>query len=249
MKRVLLIRYKYHFKPQYIHVEDIDYSQVRNLKQGTPCIVETERGEEWVVSVRPSRPAADKEFPDRLNKFVRLATPEDKAKEAMNVDKERSAMTLFKNKVKEKSQDLKIVYIEYTFDTSKIWAYFMAETRADTRDMGKELSEALGVRVEWKQVGARDQAAIIGGMGPCGRELCCTSVLKDYPAVSMRKAKDQNVPMNPNKLNGMCGRLKCCIAYEWGMSAQGCQEHGSCERAYHGPESSHDHPSATSTAK
>jgi cell fate regulator YaaT (PSP1 superfamily) len=137
--------------------------------------------------------------------------------------------------VKDKKLDLKVVYFEFSFDATKAWVHFMAESRADTRDIGKEVAEALGLRAEWKQIGVRDHAAMVGGTGPCGRELCCSTFLKDYPAVSMRKAKDQNIPLNPNKLNGMCGRLKCCIAYEWGMSATGCEEHGSCERKYEPP--------------
>lgn len=235
MKRVLLVRYKYSFKPQYVEVSEEGYSILRQLKQGTPCLVAGDRGDEFVMTVRPSRPAADAEFPTALPKFLRLATDEDRVKEAANIERERSSMATCRQKVKEKKMDVKVVYVEYSFDASKAWVHFMAESRADTREISKDVSEALGLKAEWKQIGARDQAAMVGGMGPCGRELCCTTFLKDYPAVSMRKAKEQNIPMNPNKLNGMCGRLKCCVAYEWGMSATGCEEHGSCERKYEPP--------------
>lgn len=236
MKRVVLVRFKSSFKPQYVEITGDHHQAIPRFQQGTPCVVQSERGEEITSLVRPSRPAADAEFPKPLPKFVRLATDEDKAKELSNKAKEKEAFEACKKKAKEKSLDIKVTSVECAFDGTRAFVYFTAETRTDTREVSREIADTLGLKIEWKQVGARDQAAVIGGMGPCGRELCCTTFLKDYPAVSMRMAKEQNIPMNPFKLNGMCGRLKCCIAYEWGMKATGCEEHGSCERKYEAPE-------------
>jgi len=158
MKRVLLVRHKHSFKSAYVELTGLEELQ---FQQGQPCVVKSDRGEEFVSMVRPPRQAADAEFPKPIPIFIRLATDGDKAKELGNQAKERELADSCRKAAKQKSLDLQVASVESGFDGSKAWVYFTAETRVETREVAKEISEASGLKVEWKQIGGRKPQILI----------------------------------------------------------------------------------------
>jgi cell fate regulator YaaT (PSP1 superfamily) len=185
-----------------------------HLVPGGFAIVETSRGLEFGEVVVAPKEVADEEVVQPLKKVVRPAGEEDCQKILENRQKEDEAFDLAIKKIQEHSLDMKLVDVEYTFDRSKIIFYFTADGRVDFRDLVKDLAAVFRTRIELRQIGVRDEAKMIGGLGPCGRVLCCHTFLGEFEPVSIRMAKDQNLSLNPTKISGVCGRLMCCLRYE-----------------------------------
>ncbi|MEA4921720.1 MAG: stage 0 sporulation family protein [Clostridiaceae bacterium] len=181
---------------------------------GTKVIVETSRGIECGDTVIPNRDVADDSIVQPLKKLVRVATDEDLVILAENERLEKEAFSICEQKIKKHELSMKLVAVEYTFDHSKILFYFSAEGRVDFRDLVKDLASVFRTRIELRQIGVRDAAKMIGGLGICGCPLCCNTFLDDFDPVSINMAKDQGLSLNPSKISGTCGRLMCCLKYE-----------------------------------
>lgn len=184
------------------------------LSEGDKVIVETVRGLECGEVVAEPRPLPEEEITQPLRRVVRKANPEDEATVEANREKERKAFKTGLEKIAAHGLPMKLVDVEYTFDGSKIVFFFTADGRVDFRELVKDLAGVFRTRIELRQIGVRDEAKMLGGLGPCGRPLCCAAFLKDFEPVSIRMAKDQNLSLNPTKISGICGRLMCCLKYE-----------------------------------
>jgi cell fate regulator YaaT (PSP1 superfamily) len=184
------------------------------LKIGDHVIVKTSRGTEFGEIVSPPEDVPEDEIAAALKKVVRRATSEDEKTNTTNAEKEKEAFDVAEKKISKHKLPMKLVEVEYVFDGSKIIFYFTADGRIDFRDLVKDLASVFRTRIELRQIGVRDEAKLIGGLGPCGRRLCCTLFLSDFEPVSIRMAKDQDLPLNPLKISGICGRLMCCLKYE-----------------------------------
>ncbi|MBR4173706.1 MAG: stage 0 sporulation protein [Lachnospiraceae bacterium] len=184
------------------------------IKRGDYVIVETVRGMEMGKVVLPPRTLEDEEVTQPLKRIIRIATPEDKEKAAIIRAKEKSAVQVCKQKIYKHNLQMKLIDAEYTFDESKLLFYFTADGRVDFRELVKDLAFEFRTRIELRQVGVRDETKILGGIGICGRELCCHSYLTDFVPVSIKMAKEQNLSLNPTKISGNCGRLMCCLKNE-----------------------------------
>ena len=206
--KVVGIRFKEVGKIYYFDPDDLE------IKAGDQVIVETVRGKEYGEAVVGPRWIGENEVNQPLRKIIRKATKEDRAQLARNRDDEREALAICANKVEEHRLPMKLVDVEYTFDRSKVIFYFTAEGRVDFRNLVKDLASVFRTRIELRQIGVRDEAKMIGGLGSCGRELCCSTFLGDFETVSIKMAKEQNLSLNPNKISGICGRLMCCLKYE-----------------------------------
>ncbi|MDQ0204796.1 PSP1 domain-containing protein [Pectinatus haikarae] len=177
-------------------------------------IVETARGVEYGTLVIPARDVPESEIVQPLKTILRKATKEDLEKVKENREKEKEAFVLCEEKIKIHELPMKLIGVEYTFDVNKIIFYFTADGRVDFRELVKDLAAIFHTRIELRQIGVRDEAKITGGIGYCGRPLCCATFLGDFEPVSIRMAKDQNLSLNPTKISGICGRLMCCLKYE-----------------------------------
>ncbi|HHW17379.1 MAG TPA: stage 0 sporulation family protein [Firmicutes bacterium] len=177
-------------------------------------LVETVRGIEMGTVVFGPREVPEDKLVLPLKKVVRVATEEDIEIDKKNREKAKEAMEVAKAKVLEHNLDMRLVDAEYTFDGSKVTLYFTADGRVDFRELVKDLASSLRARVELRQIGVRDEAKLIGGLGPCGRPLCCATFLNEFLPVSIKMAKDQNLSLNPSKISGTCGRLLCCLRFE-----------------------------------
>ncbi|KJR99998.1 MAG: stage 0 sporulation protein [Peptococcaceae bacterium BRH_c4a] len=177
-------------------------------------IVETARGIEYGEIVVGTADVPDEEVVAPLKKVLRKATDEDRKQLKENRDKETRAYQVGLDKIAAHGLPMKLVSVEQTFDGNKIIFYFTAEGRIDFRDLVKDLAAVFRTRIELRQIGVRDEAKMMGGLGCCGRELCCSTWLSDFASVSIRMAKDQNLSLNPTKISGICGRLMCCLKYE-----------------------------------
>jgi cell fate regulator YaaT (PSP1 superfamily) len=186
----------------------------QTIEPQTHVIVETVRGIEFGKTIIGNRDIADERIVSPLKKLVRLATQEDIEKIEQNRAKEEEAKKVGLQKIVERNLPMKLVDVEYSFDASKIVFYFTADGRVDFRELVKDLAAIFRTRIELRQIGVRDEAKMLGGIGSCGRELCCASFLGDFEPVSIRMAKDQNLSLNPTKISGICGRLMCCLKYE-----------------------------------
>lgn len=184
------------------------------LNEGTPVIVETVRGVEYGRVVVPQKQVTDKEVVLPLKKVVRIADAQDLEKVRENQRKSKEAMEICIEKVKKHGLDMKLVDAEYTFDNSKVIFYFTADGRVDFRNLVKDLASVFRTRIELRQIGVRDEAKMLGGLGSCGRTLCCSTFLSEFEPVSIKMAKEQNLSLNPSKISGVCGRLMCCLRYE-----------------------------------
>ncbi len=184
------------------------------LAAGSFVIVETARGLEYGEVVIGPREVGDEEIVAPLKVVQRKATPEDEVKVNENRAKEKEAFTICEQKIKTHTLNMKLVDVEYTFDVNKIIFYFTAEGRIDFRELVKDLAAVFRTRIELRQIGVRDEAKMMGGVGCCGRSLCCSTFLGDFEPVSIRMAKDQKLSLNPAKISGICGRLMCCLKYE-----------------------------------
>jgi len=178
-------------------------------------VLELERNLEFGKVISETDKACAGKTETAAGKIVRLASDGDLRQVVNNELKAADALKTCKRKVEESKIDMQLVQAEYSFDATKILIFFTAEGRVDFRNLVKDLAKALRVRIELKQIGVRDKAKIIGGYGVCGRELCCSSYMKDFHPLSIKMAKDQGLPLNPQKISGVCGRVKCCMAYEF----------------------------------
>lgn len=177
-------------------------------------IVETARGVEYGEVVVGRRVVREQDVVLPLKQVMRAADGRDAETVDENRRKARETVTVFKDKVTLHSLDMKFVDVEYTFDRNKLIFYFTADGRVDFRELVKDLHAVFRVRIELRQIGVRDEAKILGGIGPCGRLLCCSTWMGEFDPVSIRMAKDQSLSLNPTKISGLCGRLMCCLKFE-----------------------------------
>lgn len=184
------------------------------LNKDDPVIVETARGIEYGYVVIPRREVEEEEVVLPLKKVLRPATEKDTQQMEENRRLAKQAMGICLEKIKNHQLSMKLVDAEYTFDRNKIIFYFTAKGRVDFRELVKDLAAVFRTRIELRQIGVRDEAKILGGIGPCGRPLCCSTFLGDFEPVSIKMAKDQNLSLNPSKISGLCGRLMCCLKFE-----------------------------------
>lgn len=182
--------------------------------KGDFAIVETARGVEYGEVVIGSREVSEENIIAPLKPVMRKATEQDAAKVAENKVREREAFNICLRKIKNHGLPMNLIDVEFTFDVNKIIFYFTAEGRIDFRELVKDLAAVFRTRIELRQIGVRDEAKLLGGIGSCGRPLCCATFLGDFEPVSIRMAKDQNLSLNPTKISGICGRLMCCLKYE-----------------------------------
>ena len=186
----------------------------REIHTGDHVIVETARGIEYGYVVLGSREVPDDKVVQPLKSVIRMATREDEDVELKNHDKEREAFRICMEKIRKHGLQMKLIDAEYTFDNNKVLFYFTADGRIDFRELVKDLASVFKTRIELRQVGVRDETKIVGGIGICGRPLCCHSYLSEFIPVSIKMAKEQNLSLNPTKISGVCGRLMCCLKNE-----------------------------------
>jgi len=208
MKTIIGVRFRkagkiYYFEPNGLEVET-----------GAHVIVETSRGVEYGTVVLSPREVEDEAISSPLKPVIRLATEEDDATEAANKEKEKEAMEICREKIAKHELEMRLLDCEYTFDGNKVLFYFTADGRVDFRELVKDLAAVFRIRIELRQIGVRDETKIVGGIGICGRALCCHTYLADFAPVSIRMAKEQNLSLNPTKISGVCGRLMCCLKNE-----------------------------------
>ena len=185
------------------------------LQPGQRVVVETERGRALAIVVAAPRDIPDAEAPEQLKSVLRVATDDDIAQANANATREAEAVAYCRQRIQARQMEMKLVRAEYAFDGSKIVFYFTAEGRIDFRELVKDLAHYFHTRIEMRQIGVRDEAKLVGGMGICGRELCCCSFLTEFYPVSVKMAKEQGLALNPTKISGQCGRLLCCLSYEF----------------------------------
>ena len=190
------------------------YPKEFQVKSGDHVIVETARGIEFGSVVSERRQVKEKCIGDELKPVLRIATKEDEERAAKNREKEKEAYKICLEKIAKHKLEMKLVEAEYTFDNNKLLFYFTADGRIDFRELVKDLAAVFRTRIELRQIGVRDETKILGGIGICGRELCCKSYLADFAPVSIKMAKEQNLSLNPTKISGVCGRLMCCLKNE-----------------------------------
>ena len=183
-------------------------------RPGDNVVVETARGTEFGEVVTGSRTVNDAQIVAPLRKVIRVATEEDTRRAQTNEQREKEAFAVCQERIARHKLDMKLVSVEYTFDNNKIIFYFTANGRVDFRDLVKDLASVFKVRIELRQIGVRDEAKMLGGLGSCGRQICCGAFLGDFQPVSIKMAKEQNLSLNPTKISGQCGRLMCCLKYE-----------------------------------
>ena len=186
----------------------------REIHTGDHVIVETARGIEYGYVVLGSREVPDDKVVQPLKSVIRMATREDEDVELKNHDKEREAFRICKEKIRKHGLQMKLIDAEYTFDNNKVLFYFTADGRIDFRELVKDLASVFKTRIELRQVGVRDETKIVGGIGICGRCLCCHTYLSEFAPVSIKMAKEQNLSLNQTKISGVCGRLMCCLKNE-----------------------------------
>lgn len=208
MQEIVGIRFKklgkiYFFEPDGI-----------KLKKGQNAIVETARGLELGEVAVENRMMDEEKIVMPLKKVIRIATEEDEKIFAKNEAKAKEAFVVCEEKIKKHGLDMKLIDVEYTFDTSKLLFYFTADGRIDFRELVKDLAAVYKTRIELRQIGVRDEVKMLGGYGMCGRELCCCNHLGDLNPVSIKMAKEQGLSLNPSKISGVCGRLMCCLKHE-----------------------------------
>lgn len=208
MYQVVGVRFKRVGKIYYFDPQDLPVQKNRFV------IVETSRGIEYGEVVIPPKEVGENDVVLPLKKVLRVATEQDREQMEDNRRAAKEAHQICLQKIASHGLGMKLVDVEYTFDRNKIIFYFTAEGRVDFRELVKDLASVFRTRIELRQIGVRDEAKILGGIGPCGRILCCSSFLGDFEPVSIKMAKDQNLSLNPTKISGLCGRLMCCLKYE-----------------------------------
>ena len=208
MKNVIGVRFRQNGKIYF-------FDPLENVCEvGTNVIVETARGVEYGKVVLGKRQIEDEKIIDTLKPIIRVATEDDSKKYETNKEKSVEAFNICCEKIKAHGLKMKLIAAEYTFDNNKVLFYFTADGRVDFRELVKDLAAVFRTRIELRQIGVRDEAKIQGGIGMCGRELCCHSYLNEFIPVSIKMAKEQSLSLNPTKISGVCGRLMCCLKYE-----------------------------------
>ena len=185
-----------------------------DIKQGDNVIVETARGVEFGRVVSGVKEVAEEDVIQPLKSVIRIATEQDQKVVNKNKQKEKEAFKICLEKIRKHGLEMKLIDVEYTFDGNKILFYFTADGRIDFRELVKDLAAVFRTRIELRQIGVRDETKIRGGIGICGRPLCCSTYLTEFSAVSIKMAKEQNLSLNPTKISGVCGRLMCCLTNE-----------------------------------
>lgn len=208
MIKVVGIRFRNAGKIYYFDPKDFE------MEVGSHAIVETARGIEYGTVLIAPREVADDQVIQPLKPVIRVATEEDTKTVERNREREKSAYKTCQEKIAKHGLEMKLVQAEYTFDNNKLLFYFTADGRIDFRELVKDLASVFRTRIELRQIGVRDETKLLGGMGICGRELCCCSYLSDFVPVSIKMAKEQNLSLNPTKISGVCGRLMCCLKNE-----------------------------------
>ena len=208
MIKIIGVRFRNVGKVYYFSPKNFD------ICVGDHVIVETARGVEYGHVVLGPKEVEDEKVIQPLKEVIRLATPKDDAREESNRRKEREAFEICQKKIREHELEMKLIDAEYTFDNNKVLFYFTADGRIDFRELVKDLAAVFKTRIELRQIGVRDETKILGGMGICGRALCCHTYLSEFAPVSIKMAKEQNLSLNPTKISGVCGRLMCCLKNE-----------------------------------
>ena len=208
MIKVVGVRFKKAGKIFYFDPVDM------NIQKDTYVVVETARGIEFGECVIGIKEISENDIVAPLKSVLRIATEEDINKHFKNKDKEKDAFEICLKKIQEHGLTMKLIDVEYTFDNNKVIFYFTADGRVDFRELVKDLAAIFKTRIELRQIGVRDEAKMLGGLGPCGRPMCCSTFLGDFASVSIKMAKEQNLSLNPTKISGICGRLMCCLNYE-----------------------------------
>ena len=208
MVKVVGVKFKTAGKVYYFDPADLQ------VEIGTNVIVETARGMEFGTVNMTEKEVHPSEIVSPLKKIIRIADEKDYKRHKENVQKKERALKLCQEKVDKHKLEMKLIDVEYTFDNSKIIFYFTADGRVDFRELVKDLAGVFKMRIELRQIGVRDEAKMVGGIGTCGRSLCCHSWLSEFEPVSIKMAKVQNLSLNPTKISGICGRLMCCLKYE-----------------------------------
>lgn len=208
MAKIVGIKFKRTAKVYYFDPKGVFY------KRGSVMIVETARGVEYGKVLVETKDVPDEEVVQPLKPVIRLATEDDLKKIKKDEERAFAAIKVANEKVAARGIKMKIIDAEYTFDNGKLVFYFTAANRVDFRDLVKDLASAFHSRIELRQVGTRDETRLLGGIAPCGREVCCASCLPDFRKVTIKMAKTQGLSLNPAKISGLCGRLMCCLEYE-----------------------------------
>lgn len=208
MIKVIGVRFRHVGKIYYFDPKDYP------ICEGDHVIVETARGVEYGFVVLGPREVSEEKVIQPLKSVIRVATPKDDAREENNRKKEKEAFQICLKKIREHNLDMKLIEAEYTFDNNKVLFYFTADGRIDFRELVKDLAAVFKTRIELRQIGVRDETKILGGIGICGRPLCCHTFLSEFAPVSIKMAKEQNLSLNPTKISGVCGRLMCCLKNE-----------------------------------
>ena len=208
MTRIIGVRFRpagkiYYFAPGKFHI-----------KKGQQVIVETARGIEFGHVVMGPKEVEEDQITQPLKSVIRLANNEDRKIEERNREKEKEAFQICLEKIRKHKLEMKLIEAEYTFDNNKVLFYFTADGRIDFRELVKDLAAVFRTRIELRQIGVRDETKLRGGIGICGRELCCHTYLSEFAPVSIKMAKEQNLSLNPTKISGVCGRLMCCLTNE-----------------------------------
>ena len=208
MTRVIGVRFRTAGKIYFFDPVSFD------VKRGDHVIVETARGVEYGTVVCDPKDVEDEKVIQPLKPVLRIATDRDDEQELKNKDKEKEAFKICLEKIKKHNLEMKLIDAEYTFDNNKVLFYFTADGRIDFRELVKDLAAVFKTRIELRQIGVRDETKIVGGIGICGRPLCCHAHLSEFIPVSIKMAKEQNLSLNPTKISGVCGRLMCCLKNE-----------------------------------
>lgn len=209
MKTIIGVRFRQAGKIYYF-----DPGKHENIKRGTHVIVETAKGVEYGTVVLPPTEMAEEKIVAPLKGIIRVATKADEENESKNREKEKDAFAICLEKISKHGLEMKLIAAEYTFDKNKLLFYFTADGRIDFRELVKDLASVFRTRIELRQIGVRDETKLRGGIGICGRALCCHSYLSEFAPVSIKMAKEQNLSLNPTKISGVCGRLMCCLKNE-----------------------------------
>ena len=208
MIKVVGIRFKKAGKIYYFSPGEL------NINKGDYLVVETARGIEFGECIIGPKEINEEDIVLPLKDVIRVADENDIKKHKENKNKEKEAFDICLKKIEEHGLVMKLIDVEYTFDNNKVIFYFTAEGRVDFRELVKDLATIFKTRIELRQIGVRDEAKMLGGLGPCGRSMCCSTFLGDFTSVSIKMAKEQNLSLNPTKISGICGRLMCCLNYE-----------------------------------
>lgn len=218
MEETIGVAFKHNGRVYYFKYGDLDVNIGKNV------IVETEKGLQYGFIATEKRTINEKDLSSPLKSIIRIATESDKKKYEQNLNDAHKALLIARDKASKLNLSMHIIDANYLFDRKQLLFNFIAEGRVDFRELAKQLAQQYRTRIELRQIGVRDKAKEIGGIGPCGRFLCCNTFLTDFTSVSINMAKNQYISLNPTKINGVCGRLLCCLKYEDSMYSELKQE-------------------------